>query len=288
MPRGRPPKREFREHLGRRYYLADNGYYYASASVGTGGARRLHRALWESHNGPLPPGFYVSFVDGDRSNLDLANLQAVPRGEHRRKWPVVEFQGVRYYRKPPGYYKATGAPKDRYLHRDVWEAAHGPIPAGCHVHHIDGDRGNNALGNLELLRTADHLRHHLAQRDPGWWEDGLATARIAAAQWHRDPANHAVHVASGIKSWVGRERRTLTCAHCGGGYLGYVVRNGAGYCTANCRAKARRARGDDDVERECPCGARFRSDRYRGARRCEACRPPPRGAETNRIRPDGG
>lgn len=45
-------------------------------------------------------------------------------------------------------------------HRLVWEAAHGPIPPGYHVHHVDHDKFNNDLGNLECVSTKDHGDRH--------------------------------------------------------------------------------------------------------------------------------
>lgn len=41
-------------------------------------------------------------------------------------------------------------------HRVVWECWRGIIPAGMQVDHIDGDRLNNSLANLQLLNPKDH------------------------------------------------------------------------------------------------------------------------------------
>lgn len=45
------------------------------------------------------------------------------------------------------------------LHRVVWEAAHGTIPDGMQVNHIDGAKTRNGLNNLELLTAGDNVRH---------------------------------------------------------------------------------------------------------------------------------
>ena len=59
-----------------------------------------------------------------------------------------------------------------YMHRWVWQQAHGPIPRGGIIHHIDHDPSNNASENLMLCRTQrDHLRVHRGWelREDGWW-----------------------------------------------------------------------------------------------------------------------
>ena len=34
----------------------------------------VHRKVWEEHNGPIPEGKMVSFLDGDKDNCDIDNL----------------------------------------------------------------------------------------------------------------------------------------------------------------------------------------------------------------------
>jgi len=41
----------------------------------------VHRIVWEQANGPLPVGQAVIFIDGDKTNIALDNLQDVSRGE---------------------------------------------------------------------------------------------------------------------------------------------------------------------------------------------------------------
>ncbi|SLN36928.1 hypothetical protein AQS8620_01330 [Aquimixticola soesokkakensis] len=49
----------------------------------TGHATRYmhkHRYLWEETNGPVPEGYCLKALDGDKTNCDPKNWEAVPRG----------------------------------------------------------------------------------------------------------------------------------------------------------------------------------------------------------------
>lgn len=43
---------------------------------------QLQRYVWEFHNGPIPEGMLVVFLDGDKDNCDISNLALVTRREH--------------------------------------------------------------------------------------------------------------------------------------------------------------------------------------------------------------
>jgi hypothetical protein len=57
-------------------------------------------------------------------------------------------------------------------HRRVWRKHHGPVPVGFFIHHIDGDKQNNDIGNLELVTALEHKRIHsgCVLRDGEWWK----------------------------------------------------------------------------------------------------------------------
>lgn len=42
----------------------------------------VHRKVWEEHNGPIPEGKRVSFLDGDKDNCDIKNLVLVDMAEN--------------------------------------------------------------------------------------------------------------------------------------------------------------------------------------------------------------
>jgi len=71
-----------------------------------------------------------------------------------------EAQQARAVAKPTSYRKKQG----RHEHRIVAEQMLGrPLKRGEIVHHIDGNRHNNAPDNLQVMSQADHLRLHHAE-----------------------------------------------------------------------------------------------------------------------------
>ena len=73
--------------------------------------------------------------------------------------PTVEFAGRKFSIRDTGYYAATDGDRAQ-MHRVVWWLAHGPIPDDWDIHHIDHDRTNNNLDNLQALQKAEHARLH--------------------------------------------------------------------------------------------------------------------------------
>lgn len=78
--------------------IAFNGTRYAAGKDNyfrkTGGDRSLlHWDVWEKAHGPMPRRHEVRFVDGDRMNVELANLLCVRQGAGRalaRPFPALK------------------------------------------------------------------------------------------------------------------------------------------------------------------------------------------------------
>lgn len=51
-----------------------------------------------------------------------------------------------------------------YEHRIVWASAGYPILEGQVLHHINGDKTDNRIFNLETVTRAEHNRHHNKER----------------------------------------------------------------------------------------------------------------------------
>lgn len=69
-------------------------------------------------------------------------------------------------RKPNGYLEITvGKSKGKMQHREVMEQAIGrPLTKDEVVHHIDHNRNNNDISNLQLMSRSEHTSFHRKER----------------------------------------------------------------------------------------------------------------------------
>lgn len=183
---------------------------------------------------------------------------------------IQEFNGVRFYKKPSGYYKADRKDGGEYMHRYVWQHYFGPIPEGHQVHHKNHLRADNAIENLELQLSVEHAKHHSSLADKELLREHMETVmRPKAVEWHKSDAAKEFHSALGKHSWRVREKSEYACTHCGGIFVAYVNAQKAGFCSAKCQSAARRASGADDVQCKCAgCGGEFTKNKYAKTRFC--------------------
>lgn len=60
-----------------------------------------------------------------------------------------------------GYIEVCEGGECRLEHRYIWEKHNGVIPVGMVIHHKDNNRGNNNIGNLEMMSKSEHRRYHM-------------------------------------------------------------------------------------------------------------------------------
>ena len=75
----------------------------------------------------------------------------------KKNLPFLSFMGIRFTLRNNGYYGRTDGDRG-LMHRYVWDFHRGQIPKGYDVHHLDHDRTNNRIENLELHTKSEHAR----------------------------------------------------------------------------------------------------------------------------------
>jgi len=230
--------RSYREFQGEKYWLWTKRGIYAS-QVG-GKQRLLHLEIFRAIHGEPYIRAKIECVDGDMCNTSPDNW-IIKRQVRDRAHGVQEEDGIRFYFKPEGYYKA---PRENHggitMHRYVWKKYNGDIPDGMHVHHIDGDKSNNRIENLELLTASDHSTHHGTTNQWVGSEENkrqIVAAGELAKAWHSSPEGLAWHSKNGKSAWENRATTTKQCCECGKDYETFYP-NKSRFCGSNCKAKA--------------------------------------------------
>jgi hypothetical protein len=150
-------------------YIAETNKALGHALQSSGASHRYPKGHVPANKGTRRPGWSpgrmkeTQFKKGERS------------GAAQRKWvPIgtVQMNGDGYLRRKiadePEAIAGKGALSTNweFVHRRVWEDAHGPIPRGYRIWWKDGNHENNALENLELLSGADHMARTTIQNLP--------------------------------------------------------------------------------------------------------------------------
>jgi len=68
---------------GHRFVRDEKTDYYLSNRKINGRRVRLHRYIWEKHNGPIPGGYEIHHIDHNKLNNDPENLEIILIPKHR-------------------------------------------------------------------------------------------------------------------------------------------------------------------------------------------------------------
>lgn len=100
--------------------------------------------------------------------------------------------------------------KNIRIHQKVWILAHGAIPKGYVVHHVNFDKKDNRLENLALMKDADHRALHSCHRHGVAFcgrsftrEEALARKRAQSADYY---AKNRERINSRINAYRQRKR----------------------------------------------------------------------------------
>lgn len=179
------------------------------------------------------------------------------------------FDGIRFTLQNNGYYKHQKL--NIYLHRYVWEFYHGTIPKGYEIHHIDFDKSNNDISNLQCLERHEHKKLHadmLTNEQREWRRNNLNTvARPKAVEWHKSEIGRKWHSDQAKKAVLNTRIYDNKCKVCGKEFTS--KQKPSNYCSDACKQKFRRMSGVDDVvETCCICGKKFSTNKYRKSKTC--------------------
>ncbi len=99
-----------------------------------------------------------------------------------------------------------------HAHRWVWINHYGAIPEGMDIHHIDEDKSNNEIENLQMLSRSEHLKLH-------WRDENLRKERRILLNeirpkvhaWLRSDEGRKVQSEASKKSWLYRKTSMKEC-----------------------------------------------------------------------------
>ena len=77
----------------------------------------------------------------------------------KKTLPFIIVDGLKFTIRYDGYYYCT-TNDNLSLHRLIWEKENGIVPNGYQLHHIDENKLNNDLSNLQLVTIAEHTKIH--------------------------------------------------------------------------------------------------------------------------------
>ena len=182
---------------------------------------------------------------------------------------VQVFDGIEFTEQENGYFRHSTL--GLLMHRYVWEYYHGKIPSGHDIHHIDFNKSNNDITNLQCLPRAEHKKLHadlLTEEQREWRRNNLnVNARPKAIEWHKSEDGHNWHVEHGKRTAQNVRIFNNKCTVCGKEFNS--KQKPSKFCCGACKQKFRRLTGVDDVERICcVCGATFRTNKYKRTTTC--------------------
>jgi len=186
----------------------------------------------------------------------------------------VEYDGIIWRRYPDAkntsdrkYYKSAGFKEDpKYLHRYKWEKVNGPVPKGCHIHHIDKNNLNNDIENLQAITFKEHRKEHWNEERSEKHKEILRSINHLAKAWHKSEEGSEWHKehARIVAEAQSKIKCNLICEQCGKEFeTPGQCKKHTRFCSNACKSESRRRSGIDNEDRICKnCNKSFTINRY--------------------------
>ena len=183
----------------------------------------------------------------------------------------IWFDGLKFTRDEDTNYYLNSAIGER-LHRYIWKHYKGDIPEGYHIHHINGDRLNNDIDNLKLVKAEEHARIHGKERfenDKEWFKRFHPKGIEDAKDWHKSKEGIEWHKKQYEKTKDELHKiGNFICEHCEKEYQAEATGNNR-FCSNKCKSAYRRELGIDNETRKCiVCNNKFEVNKYQKTKTC--------------------
>lgn len=145
-------------------------------SLNQDGAPVIKRVLNKWCNGKLPV-VRIEWEAKGHQDPQYGSLTCTPDHRVRTDRGWVEAQSLLPKERIWHLRRSTGSDRPRLYWRNygssteqlvIKESYFGKPGYEWHIHHIDHDKTNNCLTNLEVMPRIEHLRHHAKNRYPHW------------------------------------------------------------------------------------------------------------------------
>jgi len=172
------------------------------------------------------------------------------------------YNGLKFTRDEKTGYYLNSTLRIR-MHRYVWVCERGDIPEGYDVHHIDHDKSNNDISNLELLTKKEHYKKHWEEKTEEqkqrYIDNMNENARPAAIEWHKSETGKKWHSDMVKQAWkdgkLGKKQK-FTCETCGKEFE-TMPKKGHKFCSGACQQKWIRVHEPKELRVCVVCGKEF-------------------------------
>jgi hypothetical protein len=110
--------------------------------------------------------FTVLQIDGVKTDYMISNTGKIFTKDGKR----LKSKTINKYGYPSTGLVINGKLKTVLVHRAVFESFYGPIPKDLQINHIDGDKTNSNLDNLEAITPIQNVHHA--------WDNGLCKPQV--------------------------------------------------------------------------------------------------------------
>ena len=166
----------------------------------------------------------------------------------------------KFSKRKCGYWISTSKPLI-HAQRWVWINYNGNIPKGIDIHHIDGNKDNNEINNLQSLTRSEHQKKHWEQGDHQHEIEKRIYVLSIAREWLSTEEGRKKQSEDAIEGWKNRKKIRINCLQCQKEIE--TTQPWAKFCSDACDKKWRRKNGLYNVEAKCPmCDKVFLKDKF--------------------------